>query len=187
MDDSISLNSSIEGKIVSMEDIPTPASQLSWDSSLNDSANYDTQAIGALNVNDGSLSIHSPGNTQLIIQKLNSLRTNNQSDVIYAAQACVNYRGGAYTDWYLPAVCEMGYSTPNSEVNAPCTASIDNMQSRLVDTNYVSIYGEYWSSTESVIDPMNYAWYQTFFIGGGNQNYLSKYNKLQVRCVRKFS
>ena len=46
--------------------------------------------------------------------------------------------------------------------------------------------GYYWSSTQAAVSPQYYAWTQYFATGGGNsdQFYLTKDNKLGVRCAR---
>ena len=83
---------------------------------------------------------------------------------IYAARACIEYRGGGKTDWFLPSKDEL-----NEMYNA---------------RTYVGISTEYfWSSSQSV-DYDNYAWGQNFDLG--NQTYGNKYGVYSVRAVRAF-
>lgn len=99
----------------------------------------------------------------------------------YAAYACTQPDHG-YTDWYLPAICEMD--------TAPgCPASGQTMQLNLVnDGNVGALSGSYWSSYEYPGSPTSYAWEEFFAIAGGNaQSVASKGLALQVRCVRQLT
>ncbi|MGO8858064.1 MAG: hypothetical protein ACLQO1_20485 [Steroidobacteraceae bacterium] len=106
--------------------------------------------------------------------------------VAYSGTAPTTYAAGlcdliidAYSDWYLPAICEMGYGSAGCPTMA-------NMQSNLVDTGIVTnLSGAYWSSTESSISPQIFTWSEFFATGGGsNQLFANKSSALAVRCVR---
>lgn len=101
---------------------------------------------------------------------------------LYATGLC-KQTISTYSDWYLPAICEMGYGSPacGGGVNPPPT--LQNMQSNLVD-NLGILAGFYWSSTENSGNPTDYAWYQNFAAGGGFQFYDNKIYSLGVRCSR---
>lgn len=100
---------------------------------------------------------------------------------LYAAGACTATIGG-YSDWYLPAICEMGYgSTACGSSGSPRN---QNMQSNLVDFNGLGLLtGTYWSSTSFSAVPSNNAW-SHIVVGGGHQVQASKFNVLTVRCSR---
>ena len=82
-----------------------------------------------------------------------------------AADICVNYTDGTYSDWFLP--------------------SKDELDMMFVNLHFQGLGGfaafAYWSSTES--GSYN-AWVQYFFNGGQNLNY--KVNGTSVRAVRAF-
>ncbi|WP_081629988.1 DUF1566 domain-containing protein [Thiomonas sp. FB-6] len=102
----------------------------------------------------------------------------------YAAGACKATIGG-YSDWYLPAVCEMGYGNPACGSSGAPT--LQNAQSDLVDASGLSLSGFYWSSTEYSANPQAIAWLQYFATGGGSAQFsATKSNLLSVRCSRAF-
>ncbi len=110
----------------------------------------------------------------------------------YSATVCTGSSGGGYTDWYLPAICQMGFG--GSDTNFNCGASpgsIPNIQYNLLETNTTQSFnfvnsGNYWSSTASENSAPVVAWFQRFAVGrgagvqgGGFVNY-----PFGVRCVR---
>ena len=93
----------------------------------------------------------------------------------------------SFSDWYLPAICEMGYdtNTNGSGCGSSGTPTLQNMQLNLVDTgNIGGLSGNFWSSTEYSGSPSSRAWFQFFLGGGGNQNQFFKLYALGVRCSR---
>ncbi|MFH1961570.1 MAG: DUF1566 domain-containing protein [bacterium] len=94
-------------------------------------------------------------NTKCIIAK--------QGNGNYAAQICARYRGGGYSDWYLPSKYEL---------------NLLYLQ-RSVVGGFADNY--YWSSTEY---NSNYAWLQFFYFG--YQYYFNKDYTYYVRAVRAF-
>ncbi len=121
----------------------------------------------------------------------------------YTAGLCILNSSGGYSDWYLPAICEMGYKGANSTLSI-CGTLLNpltqNMQSNLIDffgsdpTIAMGLYyggilttGSYWSSTENLTTPISYANFQTFTQHlGSNQGFAYKYLPSGVRCVRQF-
>jgi hypothetical protein len=83
----------------------------------------------------------------------------------YAAGLARAYRGGGYTDWYLPSKDELNKLYLN----------------RTAIGGFANTYSYYWSSTE--VDLAN-AWVQNF--NGGDQISGLKYNVIYVRAVRAF-
>ena len=101
----------------------------------------------------------------------------------YAAGLCKQTISG-YSDWYLPAICEMGYgATACGSSGAPM---LQNMQTSLIDISNLSApAGYYWSSTENSDSPLYYAWVEGFASGGDSDQFNSdKKDKLCVRCSR---
>lgn len=112
----------------------------------------------------------------------------------YAAGRCTATISG-YSDWYLPAICEMG---PNSN-DSGCSASTQNIVNQLpglvgdpnagipsISCTYGAncLAGNYWSSTEDSVFPTDGAWGQNFASGGSFQFSFNKLNTLGVRCSR---
>ncbi len=98
----------------------------------------------------------------------------------FAAGACSASVRNGYTDWYLPAICEMGTSGA-----VVCPAGQQSMQANLIDNSTVGgLPPNYWSSTQYSADPANRAWVQQFALGGGNQFFAIKGSSLPARCVR---
>ena len=109
----------------------------------------------------------------------------------YAAGFCSGPIGSpSHSDWYLPAICEMGYYNPGLGNDAGCGSStiptLQNIQTSLIDiSNFTSLAGFYWSSTEYSGVPQLGAWYQYFASGGGSgQDDTVKSAQLGVRCSR---
>lgn len=124
----------------------------------------------------------------------------------YAAGRCTENISGK-SDWYLPAICEMGpasdsasgcaVGTQNMVTNLPNLLGIANINGglfaactwgngQLDSTNCLA--GFYWSSTESSFDSLERAWEQYFSVDDlqnhSFQNLNDKRNEVGVRCVR---
>ena len=104
----------------------------------------------------------------------------------YASGLCKASIGG-FTDWYLPAICEMGPAFNGSGCSAGTPNMVTNLPSLLTacTAGTSCLAGHYWSSTEGSGNPSNVAWFQFFASGdGSDQNYLFKGDALGVRCSR---
>ena len=75
-----------------------------------------------------------------------------------AARLCANYRGGGFTDWFLPS---------KNELDEFFKAGISS--------------GTYWSSSEG---DNNFAWSQDFMLG--KQQFSNKPNEYKIRPIRAF-
>jgi hypothetical protein len=176
---------SIGGKVASLTDqAPAYPSGIVWDSSsgcINSPYNncYTTSADSGTNGTNVS-----GGNTYLIYQTLTT--THSELATSYAAGLCTSLIA-TYSDWYLPAICEMGYGANFSGINCGTQASpaLQNMQANLVD-NLNLLTGFYWSSTGYRPNPTEDAWGQLFASGGssGQGNLDKGSNRLGVRCSR---
>ena len=121
----------------------------------------------------------------------------------YAAGRCTTVTDGDNSDWYLPAICEMGPASNGSGCVAGTQNMVTNLPSLLgsADSNGVlttpctwgnsglnstnCLAGSYWSSTEGSNFPQGYAWVQYFASGGGSvQGGIGKGSGDGVRCVR---
>lgn len=105
----------------------------------------------------------------------------------YAAGLCSATING-YSDWYLPAICEMGYDTSTAgsgcgTANAP---TLQNIQSNLIDYSGLGLSGYYWSSTQDSSHAQSNAWAQLFSSNANLQFTNTKNNLMGVRCSRIF-
>lgn len=104
-----------------------------------------------------------------------------------AAQACLNKVDQGFSNWYLPALCEMGYdaSGGGSGCGTQVSPLLQNLYSNLKE-NSIGGFGTFvfWSSTEDSLSPTLLAWSQSFL--DGSQPTTSKNLARRVRCVRIF-
>lgn len=111
---------------------------------------------------------------------------NASSPSTYAAGLCTATISG-FSDWYLPAICELG--SDDTAAGSGCGSAgsplLQNMESDLLLTGLGNApTGMYWSSTEFSGVPMVGAWADDLAVGGSLQNFLAKTNALSVRCAR---
>jgi len=116
----------------------------------------------------------------------------------YAAGLCNSYSANGYSDWYLPAICEMSPAGSN----ASCAYGTQNITTNLgilVGQAYATdpstscavgancLVGYYWSSNIYSVFESAYAWFM-FFDGSSNSNDCTyKSVLLGVRCARALS
>lgn len=110
----------------------------------------------------------------------------------YAAGSCSASIDG-FSDWYLPAICELGYDLFHGGSGCgtpPATPSQQNMQSSLVDRNLggFNAFMSYWSSTEHSSGAGATAWVSAPVTGAksGSAHFaMRKSSNLPiVRCAR---
>ena len=211
-----SMTQSIGGKVAALQDA---AHRIIW--SANSSGTFDTPGISIWGIDETSTSanpspnestpgypaILEPGqsncdgnvdgacNTSNIVTYYSTIASPAVNPNNYAAGLCTETVGG-YSDWYLPAICELGssISSPNATQGAGCLGNpfqqnmIDNLAPlvipRCVGSSCLSPI--YWSSTESSLESQQtIVWIQSFLSdGNGGQYSGGKYNKLPVRCAR---
>ncbi|AWN72484.1 TPA: hypothetical protein ACU9KK_002702 [Legionella anisa] len=104
------------------------------------------------------------------------------TNITYYAAGLCKQTIATYSDWYLPAICEMGYGITCGNSSTP---TLQNMQSSLVDFNSLNLLGGlYWSSTEESANPQFDIWEQFFSPSSSNQTDVPKLFQLGVRCSR---
>lgn len=139
----------------------------------------DVQVVAADSLSDGV------ANTAAILDIYSDALADPATEV--AARGCDEFSDGVYTDWYLPAICEMGYDRLGAGSGCgPQGSPIEqNVQSNLVDGNLVAgVAGTLWSSTE-VFGVPGQAWAHQF--AGAASNLQAPDNKgapHRVLCVR---
>ena len=188
------ITGSIGGKVAALSDTAIPVigslQGLIWGSMSIDvgQSTWDTTTTGA---NNGA------SNTTVIVNALSPAIPEST----YAAGACalraVNGNDSScllgspcYSDWYLPAMCEL---TSFNKTSAPPSSACNpttNMQDQLCTTpavpNVNIIDGAiYWSSTEQRDEPIIHGWNNIFSIAGGTgQGVADKSFMYGVRCAR---
>lgn len=133
-------------------------------------------------------------NTKVIVDYFNNNNETTPGTPVdpkqYAAGLCTQVIE-KYNDWYLPAICEMGYfvagpNTPDATNNCGTEDSplMQNMISNLTQDQQMSLAGPFWSSTEySTTDGTeDNAWDEYF--ESGVQTHDGKEDAVGVRCVR---
>lgn len=129
--------------------------------------------VGVSSNTDGAL------NTIAIVMTIG-----NNGGIPYAAKVCSDYeidsqgntpcvQGNAcYNDWFLPA----GNNTTTS----------GQLNCLYVNGDAINISdGDYWSSTEATLDPVNFAFIQNLKFGDQDED--DKNGFYRVRCVRRFT
>ena len=216
------LTGSIGGKVVSLSDLEapyigsstTPGPGIVWDADPacgppTYSCTKKTNAWDILHgqnlpsvagsSNPNNTDTNGPGNTHQISSVLTLAgHGNTNNPATYAAGVCINFSGGGYTNWYLPAICEMGLASNGSDCVAGTDNMLDNLNLLIGDPNATvpstscthannCLAGSYWSSTEYSSSPQGVAWFQFFSSGGSGQGYDDKDFQLGVRCSRALS
>jgi hypothetical protein len=159
VDDATPNTGSIGGKVAGLTDEPAPTYQ--WATVLNNT--------GADSIIDGL------SNTNLLQSPVGQYP---------AGQICFNKSDQGFTDWYLPAICELGRYT-GSGADPGCGTANPNLYTTLFLNNLGGLtLGGYFSSTQFFSDPTNLAWRQVF--NGGFIFATSKMADFRVRCIRIF-
>jgi hypothetical protein len=170
IDDTTPITESMGGKVAALADNSTG---IQW-------YNGSDTITGASSLDDGA------SNTSTIVSA--------QGAGSYAASLCANYTidsagntpcttGTCYTNWYLPAICEMGPEQDGSG----CVSGTPNMVNNLVDLSVGSFSSSsnYWSSTEWSGIPADFVWSEFFGTGSNNNQAVeTKADLLNVRCAR---
>ncbi len=193
MDDSTPANTSIGGKVVALKDQapPMPNGSLWSSSPYLESAAFDR--IPGIYLTSVATPVSCDGNSdgacnsRVIVTRYSQPRINRTVNLSwYAAGLCHQTQDG-YSDWYLPAICEMGPASHGSRCSTGMPNIADNLAFLLADScdGDECLAGYYWSSTEDYEDAATDAWFQYFAPNGHvYQNFAVKDGLLGVRCVR---
>ncbi|MBA2651322.1 MAG: hypothetical protein H0U73_03500 [Tatlockia sp.] len=156
VDDSTPSTTSVAGKVAALAD---EVSQLIWDT-----VGGNTLALSLTNGLSNTETLSFP---------------NGQFP---AAQSCYNKVDQGFSNWYLPAACQVGSSS--NGLICPATANLSqNLQDNGVG-NFINL-GLYWSSTQNLgAAPAFHAW--RFNITGNSANSAPTGLDFLVRCVRDF-
>ncbi|WP_171914210.1 hypothetical protein [Paraburkholderia xenovorans] len=189
VDDTTLSTGSISGKVAALTDSAAAyPNGIIWSSSGTPGATSyssipgitetSTSAAGCNGKTDGAC------NTAAIVTNYSSPATTPSINLSYYAAGLCKATINGFSDWYLPSLCEMGYSSGTCGTSS--APLLQNIQSSLVDSDVVTnISGYYWSSTELSFLPANIAWFQIFAQGGGSaQGDIDKSTPLGVRCAR---
>ncbi len=137
LNDSTPVTNGVGGKVVALQDVPGMTRP--W--GPNDSAT----TLGP-SLTDGA------ANTAAIVNQYGP-STIAGSTHDYPAWACSNADDAGFDDWYLPAICEMGYdgSAYGSGCGTADAPLMPNIQSGLVDRGQANLQPDvsYWSSTST--------------------------------------
>lgn len=193
IDDTTPNTGSIGGKVASLTDQAAPGPNgIIWSSNGNGSTSADVDYFDIPGIHEDSIPPPCQGNTDGSCNSTQILNhytpTSTFPLTFYAAGLCKATISG-YSDWYLPAICELGYDTGGgSGCGTAGSPLIQNMQSNLVDNGDIGSLtsgGNYWSSTEFSGLPDVIAWFQLFAVAGGStQSFENKADQVNVRCVR---
>ncbi|NCT97576.1 MAG: hypothetical protein GXD23_09425 [Comamonadaceae bacterium] len=161
VDDTTVVSGSVGGKVAATSDA-TPAGD--WGPA---------SLTGAGSLTDGA------SNTNQIVTALGATPS--------AAGRCQASAAGGFSDWYLPALCELGYTFGGGACGtsaAPLLAG--NMQSRLKENGDIGGIADswYWSSTEAAVSPITSAHLHRFDPTLTQQAIVNKSNVYPVRCAR---
>ncbi|HAU0815410.1 TPA: DUF1566 domain-containing protein [Legionella pneumophila] len=103
-----------------------------------------------------------------------------------AAQACLNKSSQGFTDWFMPAICELGRFVDLGS-DAGCGNTNPNLYTTLHTNNLGGFANDfYWSSSEFSDDPTDNAWLQDFVYGVQGGGFKDS-DLRRVRCVRAFT
>jgi hypothetical protein len=168
VDDTTAVTTSIGGKVVSLVD---QSAGIEWEPGCPSTA---CSTVAADSMVDGA------ANSTAIITALSSSFAANA----YAAGLCTQTISG-FSDWYLPAQCELSYG---DNISSACgivgSPTVQNIQSGLIDTSVLALSNSYWSSTQLTGGPPSDAALYTILGLSGFQAGDYKDSVFYVRCVR---
>lgn len=169
VDDTTPNTGSATGKVAGLSDL---AMSIAWQPNC-----IDISTCAATTANDF---FNGADNTTSIVSALNAIPSSS-----YAAGICDSDTTGDYSDWYLPALCELGYGDGSNSCGIAANPAVQNMQSNLVDNGISDLMNSYWSSTQALSSQLTQANYTIFNIPGFQAGDFKDVT-LYVRCIRSF-
>lgn len=152
-------------------------SELSTTSSPNPSTGQVSGQVACNGSTDGAC------NTNNIYVYYQFNATNAPINLAYYAAGLCRQTISGYSDWYLPAICEMRYTTTLG-CGTSAAPTLQNMQANLIEFNSLNLLsGFYWSST-SVASLATFVWEQRFIVPSEPVDGYIKSAEFGVRCSR---
>lgn len=180
LDDSTALTLGVGGKVLTTNDL---AGGSSWSQTLEAIPGVSDNSVAGPGSCDGALDGRC--NTARILSHYPS----GSRD--FAAARCADHRGDGFSDWYLPALCELGYGglDPSDPEQALCGTQTnprlpDNVSTRLTFPGGLGPFNPNprWSSTQRSRDATNDAGVSFSF---GPQSFVTKtLPGVPLRCAR---
>lgn len=195
IDDTIPDLSSVHVKTLTLEDLVAPNPGIIWSSKGTGAKNDDVSNDYISGITEVSIvpcvgASEGQCNTDEIVHYYFPPRTNPPVNLKYYATGLCKFSIAGHTDWYLPAICEMGYDGYNlgSGCGTKTDPTVQNIQSNLIDRGIVTdLHGDYWSSSEYSANPTYIAWYNNFASSGSVNSGAVKSTLLGVRCIRNIT
>lgn len=170
INDATSTTTSIGGKVAALTDQST--SQL-WGGSGTAITGVNENSVASSTSCDGATD--GECDTTRIVTAL--------SPASSAAGLCTNLITGGYSDWYLPAICELGVDTTSA--GSSCSAGSPNVYTNLVANGLGGFSANFYlSSTQYSVTPNTRVWGQSMAASGASQGRLAKFTAYFVRCAR---
>lgn len=181
LDDKTAITGSVSGKVIASADTSPHAH---WSPTATEVAGVsDDSLVGASSC---SGAVDGRCNTARILAHFPSGGRN------FAAAQCADLREGGFADWYLPALCEMGYNAPGS-VGGMCGTRDaplvpDNIRARLFDVDPLGTFSDhYWTSTQASLNPGTAAHRAIYRRNEPNTDASKLTELLPSRCARAFA
>lgn len=183
LDDNMPNTGSVGGTVAAKRDL---AVYVPWSINSDAIAGVDELSTAPCNgATDGAC------NTQTVLAHYGA---SGVDPLLYAAGQCSAFSDEGYSDWYLPAVCEMGVDENSSSSGCGSRAAPrqQNIFTNLVDKGDVGrmIGSVYWTSTNTSTAPLVDAWAQYFplAVPAGSQSFHVPFDRdgssIMQRCVR---
>ncbi len=181
LDDKTAITGGVSGKVIATADT-SPAAN--WSPTATEVAGVSDNSLGGANSCNGA--VDGRCNTSRILAQFASGGRD------FAAAQCTDSREGGFADWYLPALCEMGYST-ESTGNGICGTQDaplvpDNIRSRLLNTLLAIPFADhYWTSTQSSLNPATSAQRAIYSLNVPTMEASKLTELLPSKCARAFA
>lgn len=181
LDDMTAITGGVSGKVIATADTSPHAH---WSPTATEVTGVSDNSLAGANSCNGA--VDGRCNTSRILAQFASGGRD------FAAAQCADSREGGFADWYLPALCEMGYTTtgPGNGICGTRAAPLvpDNVRSRLFDADgLVQLSSHYWTSTQASLNPGADAHRAMFRLEEPTSEAAKLSVLLPARCARAFA